>query len=255
MTEENGSADRPDTAPAPGSEDSSDANRAGNGPEIPSSNPPVGTSAANSGSAQGRAGNGAGASQGVVSHASSEGSGDPGTAAPSGEGSGPAKLRELVAEPAKVMRIGTMIKQLLEEVRNAPLDDAARNRLAEIHERSLHELEDGLAPELVEELHRINLPFVDDTVPTDAELRIAQAQLVGWLEGLFRGIQTAIAAQQTANQQLASRLQLRQLPPGTVLAPGVIVGENGEPRRADAPVPGRPASTRSEPHAGPGQYL
>ncbi|MBD7996171.1 bacterial proteasome activator family protein [Arthrobacter sp. Sa2CUA1] len=172
---------------------------------------------------------------------------------------GPAKLNELVDEPAKVMRIGTMIKQLLEEVRNAPLDDAARNRLAEIHERSLKELYDGLAPELVTELQRINLPFLEDATPTDAELRIAQAQLVGWLEGLFRGIQTAIAAQQTANQQLQGRLQLRQLPPGTVLAPGVVVGEDGEPRRAGA-APGQqrqaPGSgSRIEPHAGPGQYL
>ena len=183
-------------------------------------------------------------------------------AQPSAARSGPAKLNELVDEPAKVMRIGTMIKQLLEEVRNAPLDDAARNRLAEIHERSLKELYDGLAPELVTELERINLPFPDDATPTDAELRIAQAQLVGWLEGLFRGIQTAIAAQQTANQQLQSRLQLRQLPPGTVLAPGVVIGENGEPRRTGtAAQPGqRPGQQpggggRVEPHAGPGQYL
>ncbi|MGW9403976.1 bacterial proteasome activator family protein [Arthrobacter sp. NPDC055585] len=171
---------------------------------------------------------------------------------------GPAKLNELVDEPAKVMRIGTMIKQLLEEVRNAPLDDAARNRLAEIHERSLKELYDGLAPELVTELERINLPFPDDATPTDAELRIAQAQLVGWLEGLFRGIQTAIAAQQTANAQLQSRLQLRQLPPGTVLAPGVVIGENGEPRRTGtAAQPGQQpgVGSRVEPHAGPGQYL
>ncbi|WP_313771170.1 bacterial proteasome activator family protein [Arthrobacter zhaoxinii] len=163
---------------------------------------------------------------------------------------GPAKLNELVDEPAKVMRIGTMVKQLLEEVRNAPLDDAARNRLAEIHDRSLKELEDGLAPELVSELHRINLPFTDDSTPTDAELRIAQAQLVGWLEGLFRGIQTAIAAQQTATHA-AGRLQLRQLPPGTILAPGVVIGDDGEPHRASQGV----GSPRQEPQSGPGQYL
>ena len=250
MTEENGSADRPDTASAPGSADSSHPGTTGSGPETPSSNPPVVDTSQRRASAPGTA----------APNSSSSGAGgapnEAGTAAGNGESaSGPAKLQELVDQPAKVMRIGTMIKQLLEEVRNAPLDDAARNRLAEIHERSLHELEDGLAPELVEELHRINLPFVDDSVPTDAELRIAQAQLVGWLEGLFRGIQTAIAAQQTAAQQMASRLQLRQLPPGTVLAPGVVIGENGEPRRADAAVPGRPASTHPEPHTGPGQYL
>ena len=254
MTEENGSANRPDAAPAPGSDNSSDANKPG-GTEMPSSNPPVGGSARHGGLLPGAAAAGSGAPAGTVSTAPEDGSKEAGNPARNNEGAGPAKLRELVDQPAKVMRIGTMIKQLLEEVRNAPLDDAARNRLAEIHERSLHELKDGLAPELVEELQRINLPFVDDTVPTDAELRIAQAQLVGWLEGLFRGIQTAIAAQQTANQQMASRLQLRQLPPGTVLAPGVVIGENGEPRRADASVQGRPASNRPEPHAGPGQYL
>jgi Protein of unknown function (DUF2587) len=159
-------------------------------------------------------------------------------------------LHDLVDEPAKVMRIGTMVRQLLEEVRSAPLDDAARSRLAEIHERSVKELEDGLAPELIDELERINLPFSDDSVPSDAELRIAQAQLVGWLEGLFHGIQTAIAAQQAATQQMAARLQLRQLPPGTVVAPGVVIGEDGEPRRADG------AESENAPaHPRPGQYL
>jgi hypothetical protein len=119
----------------------------------------------------------------------------------------------MVEQPAKVMRIGTMIKQLLEEVRAAPLDDASRARLKEIHENSIKELEDGLAPELREELARLSLPFTDDSVPSDAELRIAQAQLVGWLEGLFHGIQTALFA-----QQMAARAQLEQmrrgLPPG-----------------------------------------
>ncbi|MGH3849696.1 MAG: bacterial proteasome activator family protein, partial [Pseudonocardiaceae bacterium] len=103
-------------------------------------------------------------------------------------------LTDLVEQPAKVMRIGTMIKQLLEEVRAAPLDDASRNRLREIHATSIRELEDGLAPELREELDRLTLPFNEDASPSDAELRIAQAQLVGWLEGLFHGIQTALFA-------------------------------------------------------------
>jgi len=88
-------------------------------------------------------------------------------------------LTDLVEQPAKVMRIGTMIKQLLEEVRAAPLDDASRNRLRDIHRTSIRELEDGLAPELREELERLTLPFTEDGVPSDAELRIAQAQLVG----------------------------------------------------------------------------
>jgi hypothetical protein len=121
---------------------------------------------------------------------------------------------DLVEEPAKVMRIGTMIKQLLEEVRVAPLDDASRNRLREIHQTSIKELEQALAPELQDELERLVRPFTEDSTPSDAELRIAQAQLVGWLEGLFHGIQTALFA-----QQMAARVQLEQmrrgLPPGT----------------------------------------
>ncbi len=128
------------------------------------------------------------------------------------DGDGP-DISSMVEQPAKVMRIGTMIKQLLEEVRVAPLDDASRNRLREIHRSSILELEQGLAPELREELERLTLPFTEDTTPSDAELRIAQAQLVGWLEGLFHGIQTALFA-----QQMAARVQLEQmrrgLPPG-----------------------------------------
>ncbi len=122
-------------------------------------------------------------------------------------------VTEMVEQPAKVMRIGSMIKQLLEEVRAAPLDEASRVRLKEIHASSVKELEDGLAPELVEELERLSLPFTDEATPSDAELRIAQAQLVGWLEGLFHGIQTTLFA-----QQMAARAQLEQmrraLPPG-----------------------------------------
>lgn len=181
----------------------------------------------------------------------------PSPATPDGRPRG-SSLQDLVDEPAKVMRIGTMIRQLLEEVKSAPLDDAARGRLAAIHERSIKELEDGLAPELVEELDRISLPFSDDATPSDAELRIAQAQLVGWLEGLFHGIQTAIAAQNAAREHAVAQLQLRQLPPGTMIAPGVVIGENGEPQRAPAGArPGAPAKSgqREDPDHGPGQYL
>ncbi|MEV0677145.1 bacterial proteasome activator family protein [Actinosynnema sp. NPDC050436] len=121
------------------------------------------------------------------------------------DGNGP-DVTDLVEQPAKVMRIGTMIKQLLEEVRAAPLDEASRNRLKEIHKRSIDELEDGLAPELRDELERLSLPFTEEGTPSDAELRIAQAQLVGWLEGLFHGIQTALFA-----QQMAARVQLEQM--------------------------------------------
>ena len=137
---------------------------------------------------------------------------------------------ELVEQPAKVMRIGSMIKQLLEEVRSAGLDDQGRKRLADIHARSIAELKDGLAPELAEELDRIVLPF-GEQAPSDAELRIAQAQLVGWLEGLFHGIQTAIVA-----QQMASQAQLQAM-------------RRGLPQRAE-----QPSSGGGEDHP-TGQYL
>jgi hypothetical protein len=124
-------------------------------------------------------------------------------------------ITDLIEQPAKVMRIGTMIKQLLEEVRAAPLDEASRSRLREIHATSIRELEEGLAPELREELDRLTLPFTEGSVPSDAELRIAQAQLVGWLEGLFHGIQTALFAQQmAARSQLEQMREQRGLPPG-----------------------------------------
>jgi len=123
-------------------------------------------------------------------------------------------VTEMVEQPAKVMRIGSMIRQLLEEVKSAPLDEKSRARLKEIHENSIKELEDGLAPELVDELERLSLPFGDDT-PSEAELRVAQAQLVGWLEGLFHGIQTTLFA-----QQMAARAQLEQM--RRALPPGVI---------------------------------
>jgi len=120
-----------------------------------------------------------------------------------------------------------MIKQLLEEVRVAPLDDASRTRLREIHRTSIRELEEGLAPELRDELERLTLPFTEDTVPSDAELRIAQAQLVGWLEGLFHGIQTALFAQQMAARSQLEQMRQGALPPG-VAGPGQRgVGHSG----------------------------
>ncbi|OZC49244.1 hypothetical protein CH267_24025 [Rhodococcus sp. 06-621-2] len=134
---------------------------------------------------------------------------------------GETPLSDMVEQPAKVMRIGTMIKQLLEEVRAAPLDDASRARLKGIHQSSIRELEQGLAPELREELERLALPFGEDAIPSDAELRIAQAQLVGWLEGVFHGIQTALFA-----QQMAARAQLEQMRQGA-LPPGVAINPSG----------------------------
>ena len=156
----------------------------------------------------------------------------------SGEDAEEQGVGSMVEQPAKVMRIGTMIKQLLEEVRAAPLDEASRNRLREIHENSIKELEDGLAPELREELERLTLPFADET-PSEAELRIAQAQLVGWLEGLFHGIQAALVA-----QQMATRMQLEQMRGGgRALPPGQAGGRM---------VPGMPGQPGGET---PGQYL
>ncbi len=142
------------------------------------------------------------------------------------DGDGERNITDLVEQPAKVMRIGGLIRQLLDEVTSAPLDEASRARLADIYASSIKELEAGLAPELVEELERLSLPFSSET-PSEAELRIAQAQLVGWLEGLFHGIQTAIYA-----QQVAARAQLEQmrraLPPG-VLPDGAHLGQPGQP--------------------------
>jgi hypothetical protein len=151
-------------------------------------------------------------------------------------------IKDLVEQPAKVMRIGSMIRQLLEEVKAAPLDEASRNRLKEIHRSSIKELESGLAPELVEELERLSLPFTDDGTPSEAELRIAQAQLVGWLEGLFHGIQTAIYAQQVAARAQLEQMR-RQLPAGMGM-PGQQ-GEAGD----DSDPEGRPSPGQS------GMYL
>ncbi|RSM83373.1 DUF2587 domain-containing protein [Amycolatopsis sp. WAC 01375] len=145
-------------------------------------------------------------------------------------------LGDLVEEPAKVMRIGTMIKQLLEEVRAAPLDDASRTRVREIHQTSIRELEQALAPELQDELERLVRPFTEDSTPSDAELRIAQAQLVGWLEGLFSGIQTALFA-----QQMAARVQLEQMRRGLPAGPSAGGALGGH-------------AAGGETH-GPGQYL
>lgn len=142
----------------------------------------------------------------------------PGEPAPPSPAAGPGRdPTGQIEEPAKVMRVASMVKQLLEEVRSAPLDDGGRRRMAEIHRRSLSELERGLAPELVEELERLTLPF-EAEAPSDAELRIAQAQLVGWLEGLFHGIQAAVIAQQAAAQHQLQ--QIRQALPAPDGGPG-----------------------------------
>jgi hypothetical protein len=163
---------------------------------------------------------------------------------PADDGSAEEDLSNLIGQPAKVMRIGSMIKQLLEEVKAAPLDEKARARLTEIHRRSIDELETGLAPELVSELERLSLPFEEGQTPSEAELRMAQAQLVGWLEGLFHGIQAALVA-----QQMAARAQLEQMRSGR---PALPSGRSG------MPIPGMPgpAGTEEPNQSGrTGQYL
>lgn len=163
---------------------------------------------------------------------------DHGTVEEDGSGE-PRSLADMVEQPAKVMRIGSMIRQLLDEVKAAPLDEASRTRLKEIHTSSIKELEDGLAPELIEELDRLTLPFADGSAPSDAELRIAQAQLVGWLEGLFHGIQTTLFA-----QQMAARAQLENM--RKALPPGLS--------GLQAHGPGAEAQDE-QPHLGSGPYL
>ena len=152
-------------------------------------------------------------------------------------------VTDLVEQPAKVMRIGSMIRQLLDEVKAAPLDEASRTRLASIYDSSINELKSGLAPELIEELERMSSPFTSET-PSESELRIAQAQVVGWLEGLFHGIQTAIYA-----QQMAARAQLEQmrraLPPGLAQAMEQGQGQPGGPQPGEG----------GEPHRSGGMYL
>jgi hypothetical protein len=131
---------------------------------------------------------------------------------------------EAVQQPAKVMRIGAMIRQLLEEVRRAPLDDEGRARLAEVYSTSIEELSAAVSPDLRDELQRLVEPFLGgEGVPTEAELRIAQAQLVGWLEGLFHGIQATLFAQQMEARQQLEELRQRSLPPGS--------GPDGAPAR------------------------
>lgn len=137
------------------------------------------------------------------------------------------KQQEAIIEPAKVMRIGSMVKQLLEEVRAADLDAASRERLAEVYERSIVEVSEALSPDLQEELRSLSLPFDHEGIPSEAELRVAKAQLVGWLEGLFHGIQASLMAQQFAAQQQLQ--QMKELPGQTPQAQQGGPGAPGVP--------------------------
>jgi hypothetical protein len=129
------------------------------------------------------------------------------TGEPSGE-----PPTESIASPAKVMRIGAMVRQLLEEVRHAPLDEAGRDRMRDIYDISVRELSDSLSPDLAEELGRVAQPFVGEEIPSEAELRVAQAQLVGWLEGLFHGIQATLFAQQVNARSQLEEMRRRAIP-------------------------------------------
>jgi hypothetical protein len=123
---------------------------------------------------------------------------------------------EQITSPTKLIRIASMVRGMLDEVRRAPLDDAGRRRLREIHEKSIEELESVLSPDLCTELADVVLPFTSDT-PTESELRLAQAQLVGWLEGLFHGIQATMFTQQAMAQgQFDEMRRRRALDPGGV---------------------------------------
>ena len=157
-------------------------------------------------------------------------------AADAAPGDDAGKPEEYIEQPAKVMRVGTMMKSLLEEVRTATLDEASRDRLRDIYETSLTELGSALSPDLRAELGRLALPFSDDddAPPTTAELRVAQAQLVGWLEGLIQGIQATLFAQQMAAQQQLANMR-GQLGPG-------VPGPNGRPGQVVDSAEGRPGT-------------
>ncbi len=154
---------------------------------------------------------------------------------------------ESIEQPAKLLRIGSMVKQLLEEVRSAPLDEASRGRLREIYEQSVRELADGLSPDLVAELDRVSIPF-DSPTPSDAELRVAHAQLVGWLEGLFHGIQATLVAQQVAARAQLDEMRQRSLPGGDPTARS----SRHLPLSRRAATPGWPSSRGRRHHRAPG---
>ncbi|HEY7134615.1 MAG TPA: proteasome activator [Acidimicrobiia bacterium] len=150
--------------------------------------------------------------------------------APDGAGNGD-ESSEQVTRPTKLIRIASMVRNMLDEVRRAPLDDAGRRMLGEIHNRSMSELEEVLSPDLQAELQEVTLPFTSDT-PSESELRIAQAQLVGWLEGLFHGIQATLFTQQIAAQSQLDQMRQRQMleagGPGGPGAPGRPPGPPGQ---------------------------
>jgi hypothetical protein len=149
----------------------------------------------------------------------------------SADGADDGRPQEFIEQPAKVMRVGAMMRQLLEELRGATLDEGSRDRLRDIYETSVRELGSALSPDLREELGRLALPFSDTETPSEGELRVAEAQLVGWLEGLIQGIQATLFAQQmAAQQQLANMRGPGQLPRGAMAPQGAPVEGDTEAR-------------------------
>ncbi|MEX1047345.1 MAG: proteasome activator [Actinomycetota bacterium] len=133
-------------------------------------------------------------------------------AAPGNAAAPAAPTKEAIAEPAKLLRIVSMVRELLDETRQASMDDKGRAQLRQIYERSLMELKDVLSPDLRRELETLAIPM--QGVPTESEIRVAQAQLVGWLEGLFHGIQAALWTQQMAARAQFEEMRRRGLTPG-----------------------------------------
>jgi hypothetical protein len=120
-----------------------------------------------------------------------------------------------ITEPTKLIRIASMTRAMLEEVRQAPLDEEGRKRLSEIHQQSLAELREVLSPELAQEFDEVFPPFDAEQTPSESVIRVAQAQLIGWLEGLFHGIQATLFS-----QQMAARAQLAEMQQQPRIAPG-----------------------------------
>jgi hypothetical protein len=137
--------------------------------------------------------------------------------------------QETVMEPAKLLRIASMVRQLLDDTRQASIDEAGRKRLAEIYQRSVAELGESISKDLKDELAELAPPL--DGLPSESEIRIAQAQLVGWLEGLFHGIQAAMFAQQAAARQQFEELRRRGLPGGQPDGAPELGEQGGPPPR------------------------
>ncbi len=128
-----------------------------------------------------------------------------------------------VTEPSKLIRIASMTRAMLDEVRQAPLDDQGRVRLLGIYRASLDQLRDALSEDLREELATIFQPLEEATA-SESELRIVQAQLVGWLEGLFHGIQASLWSQQAAaTAQLEEMNRRRALEAGEKESSGLYL--------------------------------